>query len=146
MAAIENSRMRDASFGSDRLDLLTRIELEERGERSGILSALLIPHPDDLDSEGVTSPRLLGGTEYVRENIHMVRCMQILPFAPMHTFPPTTQTPHVVVTKRMSTCFFYTLHALTINQYILFLYTGSLLLYPPRWLRHTALCLLIWSS
>lgn len=69
--------MRDASFGSDRIDLLTRIEMEERGSvdrLSGMLYPLLLPHPDDYydsDGEGLVSPRL-AGIEYIGQNIRMV--------------------------------------------------------------------------
>jgi len=73
-----DNRVRDASFGSDRLDILTRIEMEERGSvdsRMGMFSPLLLPHPDDeylSDSEGMVSPRLNGGIDYVGQNLRMV--------------------------------------------------------------------------
>ena len=75
---MDANRVRDASFGSDRIDLLTRIEMEERGSvdrLSGMLSPLLMPHPDDYydsDGEGLVSPRLAGGIEYIGQNIRMV--------------------------------------------------------------------------
>jgi hypothetical protein len=73
---MDPNRVRDASFGSDRIDLLTRIEMEERGsaDRLGMLSPLLLPHPDDYsDSDGgFISPRLAGGIDYIGQNLRMV--------------------------------------------------------------------------
>jgi hypothetical protein len=73
---MDANRIRDASFGSDRIDLLTRIEMEERGSADiGMLSPLLLPHPDDddySDSNGLISPRLAGGIDYIGENLRMV--------------------------------------------------------------------------
>lgn len=75
---MDANRVRDASFGSDRIDMLTRIEMEERGSvdsRMGMFSPLLLPHPDDeyfSDSEGMYSPRLNGGIDYVGQNLRMV--------------------------------------------------------------------------
>jgi hypothetical protein len=75
---MDANRLREASFGSDRIDLLTRIEMEERGSmdsRLGMLSPLLLPHPDDefCSSDGdFASPRLIGGMDYIGQNIRMV--------------------------------------------------------------------------
>ena len=77
--SMDPTRMRDASFGSDRLDsLLTRIEMEERGEDGGpMLSPLLLAHPDDEpyseDDHTSGNSRLVGGGDYVRQNMRMVR-------------------------------------------------------------------------
>lgn len=83
---MDENRVRDASFGSDRIDMLARIEMEERGSvdsRMGMFSPLLLPHPDDeyfSDSEGMVSPRLNGGIDYVGQNLRMVMILGERPF------------------------------------------------------------------
>jgi hypothetical protein len=74
---MEPRRAADGSFGSDRLDMLARVEMEERGlslDRSMLSELLLAGHPDDdgCSDEGPGSPRLMGGSEYVRQYIYMV--------------------------------------------------------------------------
>lgn len=74
---MDASRLHDGSFGSDRLDvILTRVEMEERGdEHRGLISPLMLPHPDDDTDDDAPSARLIGGSEYVRQNLYMVSSM-----------------------------------------------------------------------
>lgn len=73
-----DSRLRQGSFGSDRLSALARdADVDNDVEEPLLISALGLPHPDDdtdVDEyEGFVSPRLLGGSEYVQQNMYMVR-------------------------------------------------------------------------
>jgi len=70
---MDRARLTDGSFGSDRLDILTRVEMEERGDDfRGLISPLLLPHPDDYTDDDSPSPRLVGGSEYVQQHGYMV--------------------------------------------------------------------------
>lgn len=82
MHNVQNSR--DGSFGSDRLSRLSNvIDVEDgAGEDGGIVAPLLLPHPDD-DTDGddyadFYSPRLLGGSEYVQQNLYMAAWLLVL--------------------------------------------------------------------
>ena len=67
---MDNHRLRAGSFGSDRLGSLARMDAE--GGLEERLSPLLLPHPDDDTDDDAPSPRLVGGREYVRQNLFMV--------------------------------------------------------------------------
>ena len=76
---MDYSVARDGSFGSDRMDILARVEAEERGDVRGLLSPLMFPHPEDFTDDEAPSPRLMGGSEYVAQNLHMVSALPALP-------------------------------------------------------------------
>lgn len=64
--------MREASFGSDRLDYIIGLE-DDRQASQLLISPLLIPHPEDeISDDDAPSPRLMGGRDYIRQNIYMV--------------------------------------------------------------------------
>lgn len=73
---MDTGAARQQSFGSDRLGVLSRMEAAGGSEGSR-LSTLLLPHPDDdaTDTDGdgeAHSPRLVGGRDYVAQNLYMV--------------------------------------------------------------------------
>ena len=70
------SRLREASFGSDRLELLHRLEsLEREDRRRSFLSEHLLHHPDDdsEDRDPIEYFRTYGGVDYVGSHLRMVR-------------------------------------------------------------------------
>lgn len=70
------SRLREASFGSDRLELLHRLEsLEREDRRRSFLSEHLLHHPDDdsEDRDPIEYCRTYGGVDYVGSHLRMVR-------------------------------------------------------------------------
>lgn len=72
-SSMDPNRLRTASFGSDRLDIYNRLEEDRKGSVRSYLSPLLLSHPeDDISDYDLDSPRLVGGSDYVRQNLRMV--------------------------------------------------------------------------
>lgn len=71
---MDPSRLREASFASDRLEMLQRLEdLEKEEHRQSFLAENLHHHPDDDTDDEWSFSRLYGGVEYVQIHVRMVR-------------------------------------------------------------------------